>query len=159
MTTWYDISAGEFPPDDRNQKIIRWHVVHNCFITLYSARHPILSSGADREQMPPDRSSVYWMEATKSTVWPEQAFSPLWAFQDIKFDMGSMPSPVPESPDERSLISACLSVNHGFGLMDESDKSEMMRDAKEWWKAIAREINEPSKHPIVDQLSTIKSTK
>lgn len=56
---------------------------------------------------------------------------------------GSSPmrSSMPDIPSASQLKSVCLSIRHDFGLLPESEREEMLHRAKEWWRAIAKEVN------------------
>lgn len=54
-----------------------------------------------------------------------------------------------ESPTRKQLVSVCFSRRHDFGLLQESEKETLIFQAREWWRAIAKEVNQPSRHPTV----------
>lgn len=51
--------------------------------------------------------------------------------------------------DARQLASVCFSINHGFGLMSERDQDAMRVAVSEWYRALIKELREPSLHPLV----------
>jgi hypothetical protein len=57
---------------------------------------------------------------------------------------------VTETPTEKQLVSACFSYRHDFGLMIKEEAQALLREARHWWGAIAKEINNPSGHPMVN---------
>ena len=46
------------------------------------------------------------------------------------------------TPSKEEIDSACLSMNHGFGLMDIELKNRMRFEAKEWLHAWGKEIQD-----------------
>lgn len=56
-----------------------------------------------------------------------------------------------EEPTRKQLVSACVSFDHGYLIMDEEDQKKLEWECKEWWRAIAREINYPSQHPMIKE--------
>ncbi len=54
------------PPKD-GRKIIRWHKVWKCSVSVYYA--------PQNEQ---DDNKCFWTTSTKSQTWPEEAFLPEW---------------------------------------------------------------------------------
>lgn len=56
-----------------------------------------------------------------------------------------------ETPSEKQLVSACFSYRHDFGLMVVEEAQHLLREARHWWCAIAREINDPSGHPMINE--------
>lgn len=57
---------------------------------------------------------------------------------------------VTETPTEKQLVSACFSYRHDFGLMIKEEAQALLREASHWWGAIAKEVNNPSSHPMVN---------
>lgn len=45
---------------------------------------------------------------------------------------------MPDEPNDDHLVSACLSFNHGYGLMDPEERDQLHRDCREWWRSISR---------------------
>ena len=54
-----------------------------------------------------------------------------------------------EDPTQIQLRSACFSFDHSFGLKTAEEQFKMMYTAREWWIAIIKEIDIPSRHPMV----------
>lgn len=54
----------------------------------------------------------------------------------------SAPDAVAEAPTDGQLVSACLSYNHGYGLMDPEQRDKLHFQCREWWRSIARAIND-----------------
>lgn len=52
------------------------------------------------------------------------------------------PDAVAEAPTDGQLVSACLSYNHGYGLMDPEQRDKLHFQCREWWRSIARAIND-----------------
>lgn len=50
------------------------------------------------------------------------------------------PAPMPEEPTVEQLVDACLSYNHGYGLMDPEERDKLHNEAKDWWRCIVRAI-------------------
>lgn len=51
--------------------------------------------------------------------------------------------------NERQMASVCFSINHGFGLLSESDQDQMRRSVEEFYRALIKELQEPSQHPMI----------
>lgn len=49
---------------------------------------------------------------------------------------------VAETPTPEQLKSACLSFRHDYGLMGESQKRDIEKEALDWWRCIARALSE-----------------
>lgn len=47
-----------------------------------------------------------------------------------------------EAPTDGQLVSACLSYDHGYGLMDPPSRDLIHFRCKEWWRSIARAVND-----------------
>lgn len=58
-------------------------------------------------------------------------------------------APIPETPTDQQLASVCLSYRHDYGLMGSIERSTLRSLAIDWWRCIARELNEPSQHSMV----------
>lgn len=54
-----------------------------------------------------------------------------------------------EKPTEQQVASACFSLRHDFGLLPDDVQAQYKQACKEWWLAIAKEVNTPSNHPMV----------
>lgn len=50
--------------------------------------------------------------------------------------------PISETPTPRQLHHACLSFNHSYGLMKESERSKLQWQATEWWRCVARAMQD-----------------
>lgn len=60
--------------------------------------------------------------------------------------------PAPAVPDEltpKQIVSACFSLRHDYGLLPERERDLLAYQCREWWRAISKELNEPSQHPMV----------
>jgi hypothetical protein len=44
-------------------------------------------------------------------------------------------------PTDDTLASACISYRHDFGLLNENERKTVMWQAKEWWRAVAKEMS------------------
>lgn len=49
---------------------------------------------------------------------------------------------IPQSPTLQQLYSVCLSYRHDFGLLEKAQQKQISEEARQWWRAIAKEINE-----------------
>ena len=47
-----------------------------------------------------------------------------------------------EKPTDAQIADACLSYDHSFGLMDEDQQKRLRFEAREWWRSIARAVND-----------------
>lgn len=54
-----------------------------------------------------------------------------------------------ELPTEKQLLSACYSYRHDFGLLTQEEQNRISTEALAWWRAIAKEVNQPSIHPMI----------
>jgi hypothetical protein len=50
---------------------------------------------------------------------------------------------------DTQVRSACLSYRHDYGLMDAKARGILEFQCREWWRAIRKEFEQPSKHPMV----------
>lgn len=50
------------------------------------------------------------------------------------------PARMSEEPTEGELVSACLSYNHGYGLMNPEQRDKLHFQCREWWRSIARAL-------------------
>jgi hypothetical protein len=55
-------------------------------------------------------------------------------------DLSKLVQPLDAEPTDEQVASACLSYNHSFGLMIESQRVAMMQQAREWLRAWRKEI-------------------
>lgn len=58
------------------------------------------------------------------------------------------PVAMPDLTD-RQVVSACFSYRHDYGLMDSKARGNLEFQCREWWRAICKELEVPSKHPMV----------
>tara|TARA_R110001583_G_scaffold174017_3_gene328236 strand:+ start:5611 stop:5862 length:252 start_codon:yes stop_codon:yes gene_type:complete len=63
--------------------------------------------------------------------------------------LDALPSQMPLEPTDKQIASACFSLRHDFGLLSPDEKERYHQQCKLWWRAIAKEVNEPSQHPLV----------
>ena len=72
--------------------------------------------------------------------------TPVHVTQTGLSDTDAPPQPAPdavaEAPTDGQLVSACLSYNHGYGLMDPEQRNKLHFQCREWWRSIARAIND-----------------
>lgn len=66
---------------------------------------------------------------------------------DVKASDNATPN-IPDVPTTKQVASVCLSIRHNFGLLQRYEREVMVGKAKNWWAAIAKEINSPSNHPV-----------
>lgn len=52
-------------------------------------------------------------------------------------------------PSNQQIASACFAYRHDFGLMEEEEMNALQTEARRWWRAITKEIEQPSHHPYV----------
>lgn len=54
-----------------------------------------------------------------------------------------------EEPTTQQIVSACYSYRHDYGLLSLEEQKRIASEALQWWQAIAKEVNQPSTHPLV----------
>lgn len=54
-----------------------------------------------------------------------------------------------EQPTMKQVVSVCYSYRHDFGLLPLEEQNRISAEAMAWWRAIAKEVNQPSNHPMV----------
>lgn len=50
---------------------------------------------------------------------------------------------------DKQVVSACFSYRHDYGLLDDKAKGHLEFQCREWWRALRKEFECPSKHPMV----------
>ena len=78
-----------------------------------------------------------WMAAQKS------------ANERAELDAAPPALAVPEEPTSKQVASACFAYRHDFGLLDEDERAKTASECRAWWLSIAKELNSPSRHPMV----------
>lgn len=59
------------------------------------------------------------------------------------------PAAVPDELTDKQVVSACFSYRHDYGLLDDKAKGHLEFQCREWWRALRKELECPSKHPMV----------
>jgi hypothetical protein len=63
-------------------------------------------------------------------------------------DNGSLEQ-MPLEPTDQQVVSASFSLRHDFGLLPDEERMIYQTQCRAWWRAIAKEMNNPSQHPLV----------
>ena len=58
-------------------------------------------------------------------------------------------APIPLDPTPQQLASICYSFRHDFGLLSKPDRDHLLFEAQQWYRAVVKELNEPSLHPMI----------
>ena len=61
-----------------------------------------------------------------------------------------MSDPVQETPTMKQVRSVCMAYRHDYGLLPIEEPNRLAAEAIACWRAIAKEINEPSNHPMLN---------
>lgn len=68
---------------------------------------------------------------------------------DIAVAELAKPAAVPDELTDKQVVSACFSYRHDYGLLDDKAKGHLEFQCREWWRALRKELECPSKHPMV----------
>lgn len=95
-----------------------------------------------RDAYPSSTRYMQYVDDVTQAVWES------WKAALTSQPVAGEPVAMPDLTD-RQVVSACFSYRHDYGLMDSKARGNLEFQCREWWRAICKELEVPSKHPMV----------